>query len=166
LLEAAGAEHARILVNAIDDVDANVQLTELAKQHFPHLKIIARARDVEHWYQLRQLGVTKPVRETFESSLLIGREALELLGWDAYEAREKADTFRRYNQKMLEETLDNYQDTEFRIARLKRTKEMLSSAIEQDKGRLSGARQAGWRGSIEGNALQQNKTKDSVINNK
>lgn len=44
LLEAAGAEHAKVLINAIDDVEANLQLTELAKRHFPHLKVVARAR--------------------------------------------------------------------------------------------------------------------------
>ena len=155
LLEAAGAEHAKILINAIDDVEANLQLTALAKRHFPHLKVVARARDVDHWYQLRQLGVEKPARETFESSLLIGRETLELLGLDAYEAREKADTFRRYNLKMLEETLDNYQDTEFRVASLQRAKEMLSSAIEQDRSRLSHVQQNGWRGSIDGKAPEE-----------
>jgi glutathione-regulated potassium-efflux system ancillary protein KefC len=152
LLEAAGAEHAKVLINAIDDVEANLQLTELAKRHFPHLKVVARARDVDHWYQLRQLGVEKPERETFESSLRIGREALELLGLDAYEAREKADTFRRYNLKMLEDTLDNYQDTEFRVASLQRAKEMLSAAIEQDQDRLARVPQSGWRGSIDGKA--------------
>ncbi|MGN7973543.1 glutathione-regulated potassium-efflux system protein KefC [Serratia sp. 22264] len=152
LLEAAGAAHAKVLINAIDDVEANLQLTELAKRHFPHLKIVARARDVDHWYQLRQLGVESPERETFESSLRIGREALELLGLDAYEAREKADTFRRYNLKMLENTLENYQDTEFRIASLQRAKEMLSAAIEQDQNRLARVQQTGWRGSIDGKA--------------
>jgi glutathione-regulated potassium-efflux system ancillary protein KefC len=152
LLEAAGAEHAKVLINAIDDVEANLQLTELAKRHFPHLKVVARARDVDHWYQLRQLGVESPERETFESSLRIGRETLELLGLDAYEAREKADTFRRYNLKMLEETLENYQDTEFRLAGLQRAKEMLSAAIEQDQNRLARVQQSGWRGSIDGKA--------------
>ncbi len=152
LLEAAGAAHAKVLINAIDDVEDSLALTELARQHFPHLKVVARARDVDHWYQLRQLGVEKPERETFESSLRIGRETLELLGLDAYEAREKADTFRRYNLKMLEDTLENYQDTEFRIASLQRAKEMLSAAIEQDQNRLSRVQQTGWRGSIDGKA--------------
>ncbi|CAI0875874.1 K(+)/H(+) antiporter [Serratia rubidaea] len=152
LLEAAGAEKAQVLINAIDDVEANLQLTELARRHFPHLKVVARARDVDHWYQLRRLGVEKPERETFESSLRIGREALELLGMDAYEAREKADIFRCYNHKMLESTVEHYEDTEFRIASLQRAKEMLSNAIEQDRSRLSREQETGWRGSIDGKA--------------
>ena len=152
LLESAGAAQAKVLINAIDDVEANLQLTALAKEHFPNLKIIARARDVDHWYQLRQLGVEAPERELFEGSLRVGREVLETLGLDAYEAREKADLFRRYNLKMLEATIENYEDTEFRIASMQRAKDMLSAAIEQDQERLASEQQQGWRGSIDGKA--------------
>lgn len=154
LLESAGAAHAKVLINAIDDVEANLQLTALAKEHFPHLKIIARARDLDHWYQLRQLGVEAPERELFEGSLRVGRNALEALGLDAYEAREKADLFRRYNLKMLEATIENYEDTEFWIASMQRAKDMLSAAMEQDQDRLSGP-QHGWRGSIDGKAPEE-----------
>ena len=34
LLESAGAAQAKVLINAIDDVEANLQLTALAKEHF------------------------------------------------------------------------------------------------------------------------------------
>lgn len=152
LLESAGAGQAKVLINAIDDVEANLQLTELAKEHFPNLKIIARARDVDHWYQLRRLGVEAPERELFEGSLRVGRETLEFLGLDAYEAREKADLFRRYNSKMLEATIENYEDTEFRVATMQRAKDMLTDAIEQDQKRLASGQQQGWRGSIDGKA--------------
>jgi glutathione-regulated potassium-efflux system ancillary protein KefC len=151
LLESAGAAQAKVLINAIDDVEANLELTRLAKESFPNLKIIARARDVDHWYQLRQLGVEAPERELFEGSLRAGRETLELLGLDPYEAREKAEQFKFFNLKMLEATLANYEDTEFRIAGLARARDMLTAAIEQDQQRL-GEQQQSWRGSIDGKA--------------
>ena len=66
LLESAGAAKAEVLINAIDDPQTNLQLTEMVKEHFPHLQIIARARDVDHYIRLRQAGVEKPERETFE----------------------------------------------------------------------------------------------------
>ncbi|MNF08699.1 Uncharacterised protein [Serratia fonticola] len=56
---------------------------------------------------------------------------------------------------MLEDTLENYEDTEFRIASMQRAKEMLSSAIEQDQTRLSRVPQTGWRGSIDGKAPEE-----------
>ncbi|MFZ4833548.1 glutathione-regulated potassium-efflux system protein KefC [Rouxiella sp. Mn2063] len=152
LLESAGAAQAKVLINAIDDVNANLELTKLAQEHFPNLHIIARARDVEHWFQLRQLGVEAPERELFEGSLRVGRETLEHLGFDPYEAREKADLFKRYNLNMLEATLENFEDTEFRLANLRRARNILSDAIDQDQRRLTGAQQQGWRGSIDGKA--------------
>jgi len=53
--------------------------------------------------------------------------------------------------KMLEATLANYEDTEFRLASLARARDMLSAAIEQDQARL-GEQQQSWRGSIDGKA--------------
>ncbi|PLR47894.1 glutathione-regulated potassium-efflux system protein KefC [Chimaeribacter arupi] len=149
LLESAGAAQAKVLINAIDDVDANLQLTDLAREHFPHLKIIARARDVDHYYQLRLRGVEAPERELFEGSLRTARHTLEAIGFGAYEAREKADIFREYNLKVLEETLPNYEDTEFRIASMQRAKAMLTDAMAMDHTRLAQEQRTGWQGRPE-----------------
>ncbi len=56
LLESAGAAKAEVLINAIDDPETSMQMVELVKEHFPHLTIISRARDVDHYIQLRQAG--------------------------------------------------------------------------------------------------------------
>jgi glutathione-regulated potassium-efflux system ancillary protein KefC len=56
LLESAGAAKAEVLINAIDDPQTSMQLVELVKEHFPNLTIISRARDVDHYIQLRQAG--------------------------------------------------------------------------------------------------------------
>ena len=149
LLEAAGATKAAVLINAIDDIEANLRLTELAQTHFPHLQLIVRARDADHYYQLRQRGVEHVQRETFESSLLVGRQALECLGLDPYEAREKADTFRRHNLAMLEETLPYHEDEKVRIATLRRARETLTEAINNDREKLSMVHTVGWRGSSD-----------------
>ncbi len=87
LLQSAGAAHAKLLVIALDDVSASIKLAELAQEHFPHLRIVARARNVSHYIKLRQLKVRHIERETFESALRIGRRALEHMGTAPYEAR-------------------------------------------------------------------------------
>ncbi|XNM53197.1 hypothetical protein ACLK2I_00275 [Escherichia coli] len=43
-----------MLINAIDDPQTNLQLTEMVKEHFPHLQIIDHARDVDHYIRLRR----------------------------------------------------------------------------------------------------------------
>ena len=57
LLRTAGADKARVLVLAIDDVEQSLAVAELVREHFPQLTIVARARNVTHYYQLRELGV-------------------------------------------------------------------------------------------------------------
>src|SRR5262249_23662790 len=69
LLRAAGTEHASLLVLAIDDVEASVRLAEILREHFPKLRVVARARNISHWVELRKRGVELVERETFESAL-------------------------------------------------------------------------------------------------
>ncbi|APG16488.1 glutathione-regulated potassium-efflux system protein KefC [Kosakonia radicincitans DSM 16656] len=150
LLESAGAGRAEVLINAIDDPQASLQLTELAKEHFPDLRIIARARDVDHYIRLRQAGVDRPERETFEAALKTGRLALEGLGLGPYEARERADHFRRFNTSMVEEMAQVENDAQARAAVFKRTSAMLTEIISEDRAHLSLTQRHGWQGTEEG----------------
>ena len=102
-MQAAGAPQARLLVVAVDDRDAAVQIVERVRQAYPHLRLLVRAYDVPHYYALRKAGAHVIQREVFESSLLLGRRALEGLGIGPYEAKEMADAFRRTNQAQLDE---------------------------------------------------------------
>ncbi|WP_313082349.1 glutathione-regulated potassium-efflux system protein KefC [Atlantibacter sp.] len=150
LLESAGAANAEVIINAIDDPQASLQLTELVKEHFPKLQIIARARDVDHYIRLREAGVTLPERETFEGALKVGRLALEQLGVGSYEARERADLFRRYNTQMVEEMAQGAHDTAARADVYKRTSAMLTEIISEDRAHLSLIQRHGWQGTKAG----------------
>jgi glutathione-regulated potassium-efflux system ancillary protein KefC len=112
LLEAAGAARARLLVIAIDGVDDSLKLVDLARTHFPHLRLVVRARNVRHWLELAARGINTAERETFESALRSGRQALEVLGMPPYEARELADRFRRANLATLNAMRPHFQDQE------------------------------------------------------
>ncbi len=60
LLESAGAEKAEVLINAIDDPHVSPGAGGEGKEHFPHLQIISRARDVDHYIQLRRGLASRP----------------------------------------------------------------------------------------------------------
>ncbi|SNY68926.1 glutathione-regulated potassium-efflux system protein KefC [Enterobacter sp. CC120223-11] len=167
MLESAGAARAEVLINAIDDPKTNLELTELAKEHFPHLRIIARARDIDHYIQLRQAGIEAPERETFEGALKSGRLALEALGLGAYEARERADVFRRFNVSMVEEMVDMAEEDDASFAAVfKRTSAMLTDIINEDRSNMSIIQRHGWQGTEEGkhtgNPADEPETKPSV----
>lgn len=101
LIHSAGAEQAKILVVAIDDIADSLALVDLARQHFPHLKIFARARNVAHYYDLLDRQVSVIEREMFEGSLRLGVEVLRELGWPAYRAVVASMIFRKHNLNML-----------------------------------------------------------------
>lgn len=91
LLQAAGLAKARILVVALDDRADALRLVKQAKAANPDIHIIARAYDRVHTYEMYRAGADQIVREMFDSSLRVGRYALEKMGWtetDAYAARE------------------------------------------------------------------------------
>lgn len=101
LLRQAGAEHARILLVAIDDVDATAKLVEEAKAAFPNLKIIARAWDRRHAYDLLRNGADEVERETFEGALMMGKKTLMALGFRTERATRAANLFRAHDLKVF-----------------------------------------------------------------
>jgi len=101
LLRAAGAEKARLLVVAIDDREKGVELVEEAHKHFPHLKVLARAYDRPHAYKMMAAQADVVTRETFGSALLMGEQALRLLGFDETQARRVKEVFKQHDEKNL-----------------------------------------------------------------
>jgi len=143
LLQAAGAANARLLVVAIDQIEDSLKLVDLARTHFPNLQMVVRARNVRHWLELAARGIDTAERETFESALRTGRQALERLGMAPYEARELADTFRRNNQATLQAMRPHFQDQEKLVAlarsglneleeNLRRDREARGQSVKQD----------------------------------
>jgi len=136
LLRAAGAAEARLLVNAIDDVEDSLKLTDLVREHFPNLKLIARARNVTHYVELRQRGVEIVERETFESALLAGRHALEAIGVDRFRARDMANIFRRHNIRITEEMIAHFDDDDRLVSAAKAGRDELEQQFARDRAQF------------------------------
>jgi len=101
LLKAAGIADARVLVACLGDRAANTQLVRYARRQRPDLHIIARAQDREHVYELFQAGADDIVREHFDSSLRMGRYALENMGLSEYEAHELQSLFYKLDREAV-----------------------------------------------------------------
>ena len=145
LLEAAGAAKARLLIVAIDDVDDSLALIDRVREEFPRLEIVARARNVRHWLELAERGVRAIERETFESALRTGRQALEALGVEPYEARGIADVFRRQNLASLRAMQPHFRDEARTVAIAKSGREELEESLRRDReARLAGRGGEGW----------------------
>jgi glutathione-regulated potassium-efflux system ancillary protein KefC len=144
LLRAAGAADARLLINAIDDISDSIVLTDRVRENFPNLPMIARARNVAHYVELRTRGVMVVERETFESALRAGRHALETLGVDRFRAREMADTFRRHNITTMEALMPDFRDEATVLSEAKAGREELRAFFARDRAQFQTEEHRGW----------------------
>ena len=144
LLRTAGAERAKVLVIAIDDVEQSLKLADLAREHFPHLTIVARARNVQHYYELRERGVQHVEREILDSSLMSARSVLEAMGWQPHRARSLAMRFRRHNIDQLEEMLPHRTDQAKLVSMAKAGRAQLEELFAQDRVNRAERRREGW----------------------
>jgi glutathione-regulated potassium-efflux system ancillary protein KefC len=138
LLRMAGASEARVLVLAIDDVERSLALVDLLREHFPRLQVVARARNVQHWYQLQQRGVLHIERETFGSALMSGRSVLETLGFERHQARNLALRFRRHNLEQLAEAAPHFKDESKLIAMAKIGRAQMEQFMADERRRKDG----------------------------
>lgn len=132
LLHAAGATEAKLFVMAIDDVERSLQTIDLVQKHFPHLKILARAIDRRHAYELLRRNVTVVERETFESALSLGAEALKLLGFRAYHAHRAARIFRHHDITAMREMAEIDGDMPKLVARSQQLSNDLKDVLQSD----------------------------------
>lgn len=134
LLRAARAERASILVIAIDDREASLKCVQIAKQHFPNLKIFARARDRLHAYQLLDLGITRVWRETFHSSADMAGRVLSELGLPDSTAEETVHIFTLHDERLLRRAAAHHADREKLIEIARAGRAELRSLFQQDRG--------------------------------
>ncbi|MDP9606031.1 glutathione-regulated potassium-efflux system protein KefC [Variovorax sp. NFACC27] len=133
LLRTAGAGTAKVIVVAVDDIEQSLEIVDLVQENFGQARIIARARNVTHLFQLRDRGVTEVEREVFESSLRSARATLEALGWPAHEARESAMRFRRRNIKLSDEIYPHYKDRAKLIAANKAGRQQFEEQMARER---------------------------------
>jgi len=145
MLEAAGAAEAKLLVVAIDDVEGSLRLVELAQKHFPNLALLVRAKDREHAYRLIKIGVKDIFRETLESSLELGVQALRVLGFGAYRAHRAAHRFKEYDEETVR-ILSQYFGTDEKdfLGQVRKRVQTLDELFETERSGPIRPEDSGW----------------------
>ena len=132
VLDAARVGEAKVFVLAIDDIETSLRCAELVRKHFPHVQIVARARDRFHAYRLMDLGVTLQMRETFKSSLALACMTFEALGKPPEVASQIIDLFARNDQELLKRQQALYHDESQLIQSTKDAHMELVALLEQE----------------------------------
>lgn len=150
IMHAAGADQAKFLVLAIDDREASIEVTHRIKERFPHLKILARAYDRRHAYDLSKAGADYYIRETFGSALMMGEEVLKYLGMGAYQAKNLVRKFSRHDIETLRSSFEHFDDEKALVSFAIQSRDELIKIFEEDRKDIERHRDDdGWDNALE-----------------
>lgn len=110
ILELAGAASARMIVLTVNDADNATKTAKKIREHFPSVKIYARAHDRRHAYELSKAGVDYFERETFEAAIHMGQEVLKGLGYKHEAASRLAQKFSQHDRRLLRASFAHFED--------------------------------------------------------
>jgi len=133
VLRAAGAEQAKLLVVVLDHMEDVVRTVEVAKRNFPHLTILARARNRRHAHLLMDRGVDGLVRDTFHSSLKLAELSLTALDIPPEAAARAIELFRDHDEQALQAAHAIYADEKQLIQNTQQAAEELAGLFEADR---------------------------------
>jgi CPA2 family monovalent cation:H+ antiporter-2 len=133
LLEAAGIAHAKVILVAVDDEEDALKIAELVTEHFPEVKVIARARNRFTAIKLFNLGIQTNVREVFAGGLEAANMLLQAYGLSDTEAKHLIDIFAAHDKHLLEDTMMQNMDIEELIKLSKQGRLELQHLFEEDK---------------------------------
>jgi CPA2 family monovalent cation:H+ antiporter-2 len=108
LLHSAGIAEAKVLVIAIDDRENITELVRYVTDNYPKVRVVARAVDRHHVYELWAAGAREIIRETFDSSIRTGRTALEALGVHPYDAERQVRGYVLNDQEHMRGAADAF----------------------------------------------------------
>lgn len=133
LLAAAGAADAKMLIIATDHPEQTLEIVKMAQRYFPHLQLLVRAENNEDTFELMDMGVLHIYRETVDTSLRVGVDALRMLGERAYHSERAARTFFRQDERTLKGLSALRDDKKQYISSMKERIEEMEKLISSDR---------------------------------
>jgi monovalent cation:proton antiporter-2 (CPA2) family protein len=137
LLHTAGAAEASVIIVAMDDRDKVTKAVHEIRQHFPKVKIVARARNRSHLLDLLAEEVDFAERETVRGGLAMGRQALTFLGYEEDQAKDLSDKFLDMDFQLAMEAYEMRGDLEALVSTARRGQVLLKETLSGDATRIS-----------------------------
>ena len=132
LLRKAGAADANVIIIAIDDTEKATEAAHEIITHFPQAKVIARARNRGHLFDLLAAKVDFAERETVRGALAMGQKALEFLDYEPWRAKKLADEFLDFDFKMAQEAYEMRGDMDALAAHAQTAQQRLMDTLNAD----------------------------------
>lgn len=134
ILHSAGADEAQTIVITVSENERSLAIVEKVQKHFPHLRIMVRATDRVHAYDLIKAGVAPEnlIRETHSSAVDLSVGILRQFGMRGHQAWRAGQVFKHYDNGILAEMAEMSDDEQNYITRANQHKEMLAKTLSED----------------------------------
>jgi len=117
LLHTAGIEEAKLMVVTIDDKQRVRSIVKYVKKYHPHVRLMVRAFDRGHAYELRSLGADHVITEAYYSALEMGGRVLNELGFHPFKSEQLKTAFdqieKDHKEKLYQTWLASSEDNRF-----------------------------------------------------
>ena len=144
LLASAGADKARFIIISVGDPEQALRIVDTVQQRFPHLTILARAIGRAHAYELLDKGVEHVYRDTLDTSLKMGVDALRLMGFRAHQAHRASQMFRKHDEAAMLELAKMRHDQGSYISRARQSIFNLEQLLKLDLEDTGEGLDQGW----------------------
>jgi glutathione-regulated potassium-efflux system ancillary protein KefC len=132
LLQAAGVQHAELVVIAVGGRDRILAVARNMRRQYPQVTIAARAVDRGHAHDLMAMGVEIFERETFLSAINLGAKVLVRLGHSPEEAERLARAFEAHDNQLLVDSFAVREDESAYVGMVRSSMGLLTAAMTAD----------------------------------
>lgn len=163
VIEQAGIKHAKMVILSMAEYDEALKVADYLKKNYPHVKILARAKDIYHAFEFfkRSVNIVQP--EVFDSAAGLGEKALVLLGFSKYEAYRATRTFKHHEKQVLLDLYAHWKEDENRfIQETRRFSDQLSETLQTEKDYLIHETDYAWNA----NSIREEAESEIVSNKK
>jgi Trk K+ transport system NAD-binding subunit len=131
LLQAAGAERAKLIIIALEPAEKRLEMIDTIKKHFPNLRMLVRSTNRYDAYDQMNAGMLHVYRETIDTALRVGVDTMRFLGYRSYSAQRAARAFFKLDEANLKK-LASIQDKEEYILSARFHIEEMERMLQQD----------------------------------
>lgn len=137
VIEQAGIKNAKLVILSMAEYDEALKVADYLKKNYPHVKIMARAKDIYHAFEFFKRNVNTVQHEVFNSAAELGEKALVHLGFSKYEAYRAARTFKHHEKQVQLDLYELWKEDENRfIQESRRFSDQLSEILQAEKNYL------------------------------
>ncbi len=143
LLQSAGAQYAKLIIIALEPAEKRLEMIETIKKHFPNLRMLVRSQHRFDSYDLMNAGMLHVYRETFDTAMRVGVDAMKFLGHRQYSAQRAARMFAKLDEATLKK-LAAIRDWDEYVIAARENIEELERVLQADSRQIGEYTDTGW----------------------